>query len=72
MGLHLLRGSIVSDDNKSRVRVRYLGDEPLVLVLVSEETLRIEPNGPHVAVLSDDVDMLIERGDFEVDNELNC
>lgn len=61
----------MSDGTPSRVRVRYLGDEPLLLVLASEEILSFEPDGPLVAVLSDEVDLLLERGDFEIDDEVN-
>ncbi|MDE2987346.1 MAG: hypothetical protein OXT70_04745 [Chloroflexota bacterium] len=59
----------MSDGKQSRVRVKYLGDEPLMLMLTSEETLRFEPNGPLVEVLSDEEDLLIERGDFEIGDE---
>ncbi|MCY3922502.1 MAG: hypothetical protein OXG27_08910 [Chloroflexi bacterium] len=61
----------MSDGKQSRVRVRYLGDEPLVMMLASEEILSFEPDGPLVAVLSEEVELLIERGDFEIEDELS-
>ncbi|MXY87149.1 MAG: hypothetical protein F4209_11800 [Chloroflexi bacterium] len=61
----------MSDGKQSRVRVRYLGDEPLVMTLASEEILRLEPDGPLVAVLSEEVELLIARGDFEIEDELS-
>ncbi|MYD73286.1 MAG: hypothetical protein F4Y11_03240 [Chloroflexi bacterium] len=61
----------MNDGKQPRVRVRYLGDEPLVLVLASEEILSFEPDGPLVAVLSEEVELLIERGDFEIEDELS-
>ena len=57
----------MTESEHSRVAVRYLGDEPIVLVLASGEFLAFEPTGAAATVASEDLDLLLERGDFEIE-----
>ncbi len=61
----------MTESEHSRVAVRYLGDEPIVLILASGEVLAFEQTGAATAVASEDLDLLLERGDFEIEQAPN-
>lgn len=47
--------------------VRYLGDEPLTLMLATEEVYHFEPGADARSVLAEDLDLFRDLPQFEVD-----